>query len=77
MYKIKQDFDAMAMELKRRDMQILEYENDGRMSNLIKRVAYLEAEEKKLLSDLEKRKAEIRDNLMEKEMYKSEIKRLE
>lgn len=71
MHKVKQDFDMMVMELKRKDMQIIEYENDGKMSNLIKRVNYLEAEEKKLLGDLEKRKTEIRDYLMEKEMFKS------
>lgn len=42
MFKIKEEFKKLEELMRRKDAQISDYENKGKMSNLIKRVAFLE-----------------------------------
>lgn len=46
------------------------------MANLMKRVAFLEGKNKKLLTDLEKKNDHIRELLLDGSIKNSEIKRL-
>ena len=77
MMKIKEQFKMLQKEVQIKQAQIDEYESTGKYAEFIKRINFLEAEERKHLNSLERKQQEIRDLILEKSIIKTENKRLE
>lgn len=52
MFLIREEFHKLELQIQEKEEQIYEYENSGKMAKLLKRINYLEEQEKNHLSTI-------------------------